>query len=486
MSVVERAVRPSPLWGASIAAVVALAVASAVIAIGGSIKAQRFIGEGELLFDDAAYAAGTIAGLDPSNDIRTELRQLRNSLEIEAVSLVSVDGLVVASTSSTLEGSALEGMLANSVADGRFAAIAAPMDNDLTVDGVMEWRRGDVLYQAVHPTDQGAVMLTYDISELLHRRAAATVMPAYVVPLAVMSGTLMLVAAGLAVGRNRTLSLRRQMAIEAEYLRRQSQDLQAHNDELQLARAETEAALALAEEKNRIRSEFVLMINHELRTPLTGVVTGARVLQDTGSLGSDGAQLVDDMVRDGERLESIIGQMLAVARVENRGLDVVPVEIRLSELMARLERAHRSVDFSVDTDLAVQDPVVVTDATTLAQLVAGLADNALTHGAGKVRVQVTSQLPGRPHLVVGSPPAAAIHLIVIDDGPGIDLDFLPRAFEKFAKSSRSAGTGLGLHFSKVMAEAISASIAVNTTPAGTWMAITIPLAPSPVFARIGR
>lgn len=485
MSYVERAARPSPLWGVSIAAAVTLAVASAVIAISGSVKAQRFVGEGELLFDDAAAAAASVADLE-SDEMPTRLRRIRNSLEIEAVSLVTPDGLVVASTSSSLEGSTLGGMLANSVADGRFAAVAAPLQSELTVDGVKEWSRGDVLYEAVHPTATGAVMLTYDISELLHRRAAATVTPAYVVPLAVMSGTLMLVAAGLAVSRNRALTLRRQMAIEAEYLRRQSQDLQTHNQELQLARAETEAALALAEEKNRIRSEFVLMINHELRTPLTGVVTGARLLQDTGGLGSDGAQLVDDMVRDGERLESIIGQMLAVARIENRGLDVVPVDLRLSELMTRLGRAHRSLSFRVDADLAAQDPLVVTDPTTLAQLVAGLADNALTHGAKNVRVEVSSQLPELPHLVVGSPSVMAVHLIVIDDGPGIDRDFLPRAFDKFAKSSRSAGTGLGLHFSKVMAESISASIAVNTTPNGTWMAVGIPRAPSPAYARAGR
>lgn len=484
MSVVERAVKPSPLWGVFIATVVTLALASGAIAVVGSVQAHRFIGEGELLYADTAAAAARLDALAQGVEPESEVRHVRNDIEIEAVSLVSADGSIIASTSETLEGVTLEGILANSVANRRFAAVAAPLKTELMVDGVVEWRPGDVLYQAVHPTGEGAVMLTYDLSELLHRRAIATRMPPHVVPSAVMSGTLMLVAAGLAVGRNRTLSLRRQIALEAEFLRRQSQALQVHNNALQMARDETEAALALAEEKIRIRSEFVLMINHELRTPLTGVVTGAQLLQGADGADTDKGQILDDMIRDGERLESIIDQMLAVARVENRGLKVVPVEMRLSDLMARLERAHRSVEFRVDGNLTDRDPVVVTDATTLAQMVAGLADNALTHGATSVLVVVTKSLPGTPHLVIGKPPGHAVYVIVTDDGPGIDRDFLPRAFDKFAKSSRSSGTGLGLHFSKMMAESISASIAVHTTEDGTWMAIGIPLATARAMAEV--
>ena len=48
-------------------------------------------------------------------------------------------------------------------------------------------------------------------------------------------------------------------------------------------------ALEAEQETNRIRSEFVLMINHELRTPLTSVVTGAELLaNDLGRKGPAG------------------------------------------------------------------------------------------------------------------------------------------------------------------------------------------------------
>jgi signal transduction histidine kinase len=78
--------------------------------------------------------------------------------------------------------------------------------------------------------------------------------------------------------------------------------------------------------------------------------------------------------------------------------------------------------------------------------------------------------------MIGSPSDAGIWVAVRDDGPGIDLEFLPRIFEKFEKRSDSPGTGLGLYLARLIAEAIGASIAVKTGPNGTTMAVGVALA----------
>ena len=474
------AIKPSPMWTASIAAVVVLSLVIGIAAFLTSVRATRFIGEGQLLFDDAARSASRLVTLaDNPVDLEHELRRIRNDLGIEAVSHVGPGGRVTSSTSPSLVGLEVGGMLTQALENGRFAAVASPTTREIRIDGVTEWEVGDVLYDAIHPVDEGAVLLSYDVSELLHRRVIAARVPPQVVPMSFLSGTLMLVAAGLATARARVIRTRREVAIEAGFLRRQTQDLQLHNHELERARAETEAALALAEEKNRIRSEFVLMINHELRTPLTGVVTGARLLQSQARLNGPDRQIVDDMIHDGDRLEGMIGQILAVARVENRGLRVMPSEMSLGDLVARLRLAHRGVGFNVAEGLLEDGLTVVTDATTLAQLVASLADNSFTHGARHVEVSLSQKMPDQPHLVVGETPPEAIHVIVTDDGPGIDRNFLPEAFEKFQKSGQSSGTGLGLHFSKMMAESMGASISVHTSAAGTWMAISVPALTAP-------
>ena len=68
-----------------------------------------------------------------------------------------------------------------------------------------------------------------------------------------------------------------------------------------------------------------------------------------------------------------------------------------------------------------------------------------------------------------------MYFLVRDNGPGIDQEFLPRAFDKFEKHSRSSGTGLGLYLVRLMADAIGGAILVHTGPDGTVMALAIPL-----------
>ena len=233
-------------------------------------------------------------------------------------------------------------------------------------------------------------------------------------------------------------------------------------------------ALATEKETNRIRSEFVLMINHELRTPLTSVVSGAEVLADFGLTEDDRQMIIADMLRDGRRLDGLISQMLTVARIENSGLNFSLTRTEVSRVLERIRQTADSRLYALD-DAWAGDAVVQTDREALVQLLTSLADNAFTHGASKVAIQVTPTLRFHPMLTVGTQPQQTLFFLVLDNGPGIDREFLPRAFEKFEKHSRSSGTGLGLYLARLMVEAMQGAISVHTGPTGTIMAVGIPL-----------
>jgi len=111
-------------------------------------------------------------------------------------------------------------------------------------------------------------------------------------------------------------------------------------------------------------------------------------------------------------------------------------------------------------------------------VLSSLIDNALTHGANQVILRARPDRPFDPIWEVGQTPAQAAFLLVEDDGPGIDSDFLPRAFEKFEKHGRSSGTGLGLYMARTMIEALGGSLAVETSRRGTTMAVAVPLSMS--------
>src|SRR5690606_37569089 len=115
-----------------------------------------------------------------------------------------------------------------------------------------------------------------------------------------------------------------------------------------------------------------------------------------------------------------------------------------------------------------------TDVDTLSLILSSLQDNAITHGATAVDIRCVT----RPSVVgahrVGTPPPSPVYFVVSDNGPGIDPEFLPRAFEKFEKNSMSSGTGVGLYMVQVMVEAIGGSIEVATSPKGTIFQIALP------------
>lgn len=446
------------------ALIAALAILGAVVY---QVRISRPVGEGTVFAADARRAA------DRAEEVTTDsddlmVRRLRNAFGVEAVSLVTRTGRVAASSAPGLVGRRLSGLLGTGVDNGWFVAIAQPVEATIEIDGVTEWWPGDVLYDVYQPLEGGrGLILSYDISELLTRRARLSgIQPAT----AVTGGAGLALAAFaglLAIGR---AGARRRLE-SSEFQRRV---LVEHNTELGAARAQAERALALAEETNRIRSEFVLMINHELRTPLTSVVTGAELLRDLGESMTEQERsgLLEDVLADGRRLSALISQMLTVARIENQGLAYVTRPIPIRSMNEELSAAAPRVTTEAADTIA--DAVVETDPEGLMLLLCSLADNAFTHGANTVRVWASDSLDFEPVAEVGTRPEAAVFFHVVDDGPGIAPDFIDRAFEKFEKTGRASGTGLGLYLARMMVEAVGGSISVNTGVNGTVMAVGIP------------
>lgn len=472
MGTSPRRQRPSYVWLVSAVPTLVVAVAFVTAAVTFQRQATRPIGEGELFRADAEWVVASLREA-PASDLDAAVRRARNRLGIEAVSALAPDGRIVASTTGTLSGTDVSpGLLGFAFQNGRFAALAAPTAGGIEIDGVEEWAGGSTLYQVLHPGDDGgAVLLHYDLAELLHRRARGS----GIQPGALQLGGigLILFAVGLALVAGRRVAARRirEARREAEALQARSRELERHNVELDEARRAAERALELAEETNRIRSEFVLMINHELRTPLTSVVTGAEVLRAGIADDETAGRVLDDMVRDGRRLHELIAQILNVARIENRGLSYTLADVAAADVLAGVEQRARAT-----VERSGAGGVVRADPDGLVQLLISLSDNAFVHGAGRVGIRTTDELPFVPQLVVGDRRRTHRYFLVEDDGPGINPEFLPRAFEKFEKQSFDSGTGLGLYLARLMIEAMDGCIAVHTGPDGSTMAVGVPLA----------
>jgi signal transduction histidine kinase len=470
------AIRRRPaFWLLALGAFCALLMAVAVI---GAYFVQRRasapIGEGVVFVDDSAEAGSIIAA---APDLDTGARGARNSIDIEAVSVVDPEGVVVASTSGPMVGGMVPNdLIAFGATEHRFAALAGAIDQDLTLDEVVTWPAGSVLYQVTSPLEgsEDSVLLYYDVAKLLGRRTPPGSVEPETIQLLVLAGIFALLSVIMFLGHTRASRRYREVEMESDLLRKHSAELQLANAELSTARHQAEEALELAEEKIRIRSEFVLMINHELRTPLTSVVTGARLMQAMSLTDPERDGLLDSMVRESERLQEIIDQILAVARIENRGLSYQLSEVTIEDLCRAALEAHPAAQTS-PLEHYHDDSVALTDTSALRMVIASLVDNALTHGATRVRVGCGRHPTIAPDLEVGERPESAVYISVSDDGPGIEPGFLPRIFEKFEKSSFSSGTGLGLYLARLIIEALQGSIAVRGLTRPTTFEIAIPV-----------
>ena len=467
--------RANPLWTATAALAAVLALAVGGWAALDQYRASRPVGEGELFVTEVSGAARLYdTSADSGGDPAAAVRRIRNDLGVEAVSVIGANGTFVASTSNNRIGLEIDGFLRFALDDRSFAAIAQPISQPIELDGVEDWKPGEVLYRVITPIAAGALLVEYDVSALLARRARqAAVQPLHLAAV-VFSIVLLGGAALLLIGRKGAERRAVQSAVEKRLLEERSRELATHNDELETARVRAERALELAEETNRVRSEFVLMINHELRTPLTGVVTGTELLADTWDRldSNDRKRLLSDVVSDGQRLKELITQMLVVARIENRSLQYELRPVTVDAIRARL----RAMSPKADLQLAgVEVPPLLTDLDTLSALLVALSDNARTHGATTVDITACEGLPFEPQVEVGQRPFPAAFFLIRDDGPGIASEFIPHIFEKFEKRGTASGTGLGLYLAKLMVEGIDGSISVDTGSNGTTMAVGVPL-----------
>ncbi len=219
--------------------------------------------------------------------------------------------------------------------------------------------------------------------------------------------------------------------------------------------------LALARDAERA---VLLSVSHDLRTPLTSIRGYAEGIEDGTVEPREAAAVVG---REAQRLERLVGDLLALARLRQGVLEVrrEPVDLgavaREAEERLRPRAAQGAVEVRVEGDAA---PASADHGRTL-QVVSNLLENAIrvSPQGGRVTISVA---PGE--------------IRVADQGPGIPGEEIPRAFERFRLRARAGrgsaeGAGLGLAIVHELSEAMGGSVRVENLPArGALFTVRLP------------
>jgi len=204
-------------------------------------------------------------------------------------------------------------------------------------------------------------------------------------------------------------------------------------------RAVRPMAQALAQQRR-----FVADAGHELRTPLTLLSTRSQLLarraRDTTTPVEERDRLVErdaaGIVADTAALVAILEDLLTQAD-DRTPVPQDPVDLAdvARSVVASAQATAQEAGVTLRTELGATGPTTVLGAeTALARAVAALVDNALDHATSEVEVRVSHA--GRSVVVE-----------VLDDGPGIPSETLPRMFDRFSSDRRpSTEPGGRRHF----------------------------------------
>jgi PAS domain S-box-containing protein len=228
-------------------------------------------------------------------------------------------------------------------------------------------------------------------------------------------------------------------------------------------------------ELDRLKTKFVSNVSHELRTPLTNIKTYLSLLER----GSDHKQqrYLQVLNHETDRLTRLIQDLLNLSRLET---ETMPQQIAPTDLWRLMREFYeiflpkaKSKGLVLHLVPAPDLPHVMVEEHHLAQLLSNFLTNALAYiqpGDEVVLRAGAGELKGKK----------AVWFQVADTGPGIDLEDLPRIYDRFYRGRRVQelnipGTGLGLAICKEIVNRYGGQIDLDSQPGkGTTFTVCFP------------
>jgi CheY-like chemotaxis protein len=214
-----------------------------------------------------------------------------------------------------------------------------------------------------------------------------------------------------------------------------------------------------------MKTEFISNVSHELRTPLTSILGFTRIIKkkleesvfplipmEDKKNARNSNQIkdnIDIIVKEGERLTSLINDVLDIAKMEAGKIEWKMSTISMNEIVDRAIASTSSLfnNSSIVMQKEIQSdlPQIIGDRDRLIQVVINLISNAYkftNHGTVTVRAKFSER-----EVVVS----------IVDSGIGISKEDHHKVFEKFKQvgdtlTDKPKGTGLGLPICKQIVE----------------------------------
>jgi signal transduction histidine kinase len=224
------------------------------------------------------------------------------------------------------------------------------------------------------------------------------------------------------------------------------------------------------EVKSLAAETFLASAAHDLKTPLTAIVGYAELLADgtVGDLQPEQKQFLNVIDRNARRLESMIDDLVLMARIDSGTLHLEKATFDLVDLLIEsVEKAHPGAD---DKGLSITffppEAVKITaDRRRMGQAIANLLARALTRSPSGGQVDLRVEL---------TPSQALIG--ITDSGGELPPEEQRQLFDRYYWSRRgAAAVGLALSIVRYIVQAHDGTARVSNTQGGSAITLALPL-----------
>jgi signal transduction histidine kinase len=240
-------------------------------------------------------------------------------------------------------------------------------------------------------------------------------------------------------------------------------------DELQRLGETLNAMLDRLEVALEREREFVADAGHELRTPLALLRTELELASRQATTVEELREAVRRSSYEADRLSQLAEDLLLLARADRGQLPLriesIDVDDLFASVAARFEWRAQELGKTLRRP-ALHDVQVSGDRLRLEQALGNFVDNALRYGGDEIRLEARMQ----DHQV---------ELHVRDNGQGISPEFIPHAFERFARVDQARtgnGAGLGLSIANTIAESHGGTAHIGnhrSSGADVWLTLRV-------------
>jgi two-component system nitrogen regulation sensor histidine kinase GlnL len=183
---------------------------------------------------------------------------------------------------------------------------------------------------------------------------------------------------------------------------------------------------------------------HEIKNPLGGIKGAAQLLKRTLGANASLAEYTDIIVREVNRIDQLMEQLLNLSRPAQPKLDQLNIHEMLDQVLLLEKQAGGIGGITLRKQFDPSLPAIRGDRNQLTQVFLNLVKNALEAMNGKGELIVTTRMETDFHIrESGRERNQFIWVDIKDSGPGISEAVLPHIFSPFF-TTKNHGTGLGL------------------------------------------